>query len=98
MSAQVHYDGADERWTRFNQRHGNRFHFHYTPIHASWLNQVELFFSRVERRVLRNASFSSVQHLTTEVLGYIAHWNARERKPYRWKFRGFPLELAKSAA
>ena len=94
----IHYDGADERWTRFNARHGGRFHFHYTPIHASWLNQVELFFSRVERRVLRNASFTSVQHLTTEVLGYIAHWNARERKPYRWKFRGFPLELVKRAA
>ncbi len=38
----IHLDGAERRWTRFNARHGNRFHFHYTPLHASWVNQIEL--------------------------------------------------------
>lgn len=94
----IHYDGAERRWSEFNERHGGRFVFHYTPLHASWVNQVELFFSRVQKRVLRHGSFASVQELSTEVLGYIDHWNAHERKPYRWTFRGYPLELAKSAA
>lgn len=94
----IHMDGPDKRWTKFNKRHGGRFHFHYTPLHASWLNQVELFFSRVQRRVLRYASFDSAEQMGAEVLSYIGHWNTRERKPYRWKFRGYPIEEARSAA
>lgn len=94
----IHYDGPEKRWTEFNKRHGGRFHFHFTPLHASWVNQVELFFSRVQRRVLRYASFESVGELGEEVLGYIDHWNRHERKPYNWTFRGFPLEMAKLAA
>ena len=94
----IHFDGADDRWTSFNARHGGRFHFHYTPLHASWINQVELFFSRLHRRVLRYGSFDSVEQLGDEVLGYIDHWNRHERKPYRWKFRGYPLEEARPAA
>lgn len=94
----IHYDGPSKRWTEFNQRHGGRFHFHYTPLHASWVNQVELFFARVQRRVLRFASFDSVDQMSTEVMDFIDYWNAHERKPYRWKFRGYPLEEAKQAA
>lgn len=94
----IHCEGPEKRWSAFNERHGGRFHFHYTPLHASWLNQVELFFSRVQRRVLRYASFDSVAHLEAEVLGYIDYWNRIERRPYRWTFRGYPLEEAKLAA
>jgi transposase len=94
----IHFDGAEKRWTKFNERNGGRFHFHYTPLHASWVNQVELFFSRVQKRVLRYGSFDSVQELGDEVLGFIRHWNQNERKPYRWTFRGYPLDLARSAA
>jgi transposase len=93
----IHLDGPEKRWTKFNERHGGRFHFHYTPLHASWVNQVELF-SRIQKRVLRFASFDSVEEMSTEVLGYIAYWNKHERKPYRWTFRGYPLEEARSAA
>lgn len=94
----IHCEGPSKRWTEFNAQHGGRFHFHYTPLHASWMNQVELFFSRVQRRVLRYASFESVNDLADEVLGYIEHWNKHERKPYRWTFRGYPLEEPRSAA
>ena len=94
----IHYDGPSKRWTEFNKKHGERFHFHYTPLHASWVNQVELFFARVQRRVLRYASFDSVEQLSSEVISFIDHWNKHERKPYRWKFRGYPLEEAKQAA
>lgn len=38
----THKDGPTDRWVEFSARHGGRFHFHYTPIHGSWMNQVEL--------------------------------------------------------
>jgi hypothetical protein len=57
-----------------------------------------MFFSRIQRRVLRFASFESVSDLSERVLGYIEYWNKHEHKPYRWKFRGYPLQEVRSAA
>ena len=84
----LHFDGPDERWTRFNAAHGGRFHFVYTPLHASWLNQVEIWFSIIERRVLRHGSFNTAKQLEDAVHGYINHWNQYEAHPFRWTFRG----------
>ena len=78
-----------ERWVRFNTRHGGRFHFHYTPLHASWVNQIEIFFSVLARRSLRRKSFRSTQEPCSHVLAFIARWNERDKKPFRWTFRGF---------
>ncbi len=44
-AAPIHYDGADARWARFNLRHGRRLRFVDTPKYASWMNQVEIWFS-----------------------------------------------------
>jgi transposase len=84
----IHYDGKDARWTEFNRAHDGRFRFVYTPLHASWVNQVEVWFSILERRVLRHGSFADVPHLADVVLGFIRHWNAVESHPFRWTFRG----------
>ena len=51
------------RWEAFNARHGGRFHFVYTPLHASWVNQIEVWFSILARRVLKHASFRSTRTL-----------------------------------
>ena len=88
----IHYDGKDNRWTEFNHRHGGRFHFHYTPIHASWVNQIELWFGIFHRRVLRYGVFDSLEELDKVVLGFIHHWNTDERKPFKWSFKGYPLQ------
>jgi transposase len=72
----------------FNARHGGRFHFVYTPIHASWMNQVEIWFSILQRRVLRHGSFSSPADLNAAVMAFIRRWNDVERRPFRWRFRG----------
>lgn len=88
----IHYDGKDKRWTRFNKRHGGRFHFHYTPIHASWVNQIELLFSILQRRVLRYGEFDSLEELDEVVIGFLEHWNTHECKPFRWTFTGYPLQ------
>lgn len=88
----IHFDGADDRWTKFNQRHGGRFVFHYTPIHASWMNQVELFFGILERLCLRHASFSSKEQLRAAVLAFLDYWNRERAHAFRWTFTGFPLQ------
>lgn len=77
-----------DRWRAFNARHGGRFHFVRTPVHASWTNQIEIWFSVLARRVLRHASFRSVEELAARVEAFIAHWNREERHPFRWTFRG----------
>lgn len=93
----IHFDGKDLRWTCFNARHGDRFHFHYTPIHASWVNQIELWFGILHRRVLKYAVYDSTQELETAVTGFIASWN-RTPHPFEWKFKGYPLQIGEQAA
>ena len=83
----IHGEGKDRRWTRFNRRHGRRFHFVHTPIHASWVNQIEIWFSILHRRVLKHASFEGVPALRFAVLGFIRFWN-RTARPFRWTFTG----------
>ena len=86
------------RWTAFNQRHGGRFHFHYTPVHASWVNEVESWFAILQKRILRYGVFDSVEDLQRRVVGFIAHWNTVCSHPFRRKFKGYPLEARESAA
>lgn len=93
----IHYDGKDRRWTEFNRRHGGRFHFHYTPKHASWVNQVEIFFSILQRRVLRYGVHNSPRELEADVVGFIDLWNRTERHPFRWKFAGYPKPARRAA-
>lgn len=76
------------RWIEFNARHGFRLGFVYTPLHASWVNQIEQWFSVLTRRVLRHASFSSSRALADRILDFIAYWNYAEAHPLRWTFRG----------
>jgi transposase len=77
-----------ERWIKFNERHGNRFHFLYTPKHGSWVNQVELWFSILQRRLIRHGSFKSRTELSRAILGFVTYWNTTEAHPFRWRFRG----------
>ena len=71
----------------------HRIRFVYTPRHCSWLNQVELWFSLLARRVLRRGSFRSQEDLRERVLGFIRHFNAVLAKPYRWTYTGRPLAI-----
>jgi transposase len=83
----THYDGPGKRWTVLNERHGNRIHFVYTPIHASWMNQVEIWFSILEKRVLKHADFVDVEAAAARVTGYIDYWTAHLAHPFRWTWR-----------
>ena len=76
-----------ERWEEFNKRHDGRFEFIHTPIHASWLNQIEIWFGILQARILRHGSFASVEELRASVLGFIDHWLEHEAHPFKWAFR-----------
>ena len=64
--------------------------FHYTPKHASWLNQIEIWFSILTRKLLRRGSFASVNALTARVLAFIDHYN-RTARPFKWTYAGTVL-------
>ncbi|MBU52975.1 MAG: IS630 family transposase, partial [Deltaproteobacteria bacterium] len=60
-----------------------RFHLHFTPTHSSWLNQIELWFSLLQRRQLDRGVYSSVSALEDGVFEYIEHTNDNP-KPFVW--------------
>lgn len=66
---------------------------HNTPTHASWLNQVELFFSIMQRRLIRYGEFDSVDDLGDRIIGFINDYNEAAR-PFRWTYDGRPLRVA----
>lgn len=84
----IHRDGAEERWTKFNARHGGRFQFVHTPLHASWVNQIEIWFSILQRRVLRYGEFRNVDEMAARIEAFIRRWNYDLGHPFRWTFRG----------
>lgn len=70
-----------------------RFEVHYTPKHASWLNQVELVFSILTRRLLRRGEFASRDELVAKIMAWIAEYD-RTAKPFAWTYEGKPLKVA----
>jgi len=69
----------------------HRIRFVYTPKHCSWLNQIELWFSILVRKLLRRASFTSVDDLRARILAFVAYFNRTMAKPFRWTYTGRPL-------
>jgi putative transposase len=82
MASRAAFLGAPER----------RIQFVYLPKHTSWLNQVELWFSILVRRLLRRASFASTDELRAGILAFIAYFN-RTAKPFRWTCTGRVLAI-----
>ncbi len=69
----------------------HRIVFHYTPKHASWMNQIEIWLSILTRKLLRRASFTSINDLTTRVLAFIEYYNQTMAKPFKWTYQGKAL-------
>jgi transposase len=66
----------------------HRIVFHYTPKHASWMNQIEIWFSILVRKLLKRGSFSSLEELELKVLGFIDYYNRTMAKPFKWTYQG----------
>ena len=70
---------------------GHRIVFHFTPKHASWINQIEIWFSILVRKLLRRGNFTSKAHLQQRIEDFIAYFNETMAKPFRWTMNGKPL-------
>ncbi|MCP4210525.1 MAG: transposase [Halieaceae bacterium] len=69
----------------------HRINFHFTPRHASWLNQIEIWFSILVRKLLRRESFTSKADLEAKIEAFIAYFNETMAKPFKWTYQGKPL-------
>jgi hypothetical protein len=65
--------------------------FHYTPTHASWMNQVEIWLSILVRKLLKHGNFTSVADLEAQVLAFIDYYNRTMAKPFAWTYKGKAL-------
>jgi transposase len=68
-----------------------RWSFQFTPTHASWLNQIEIFFSILHRRLLKHGAFTSEADLAEQMLAFIETYN-QTAKPFKWTYTGKVLE------
>lgn len=66
--------------------------FHFTPKHCSWLNQVEIWFSILVRKLLRRANFTSIAQLKNRILEFIDYFNRTMAKPFKWTYQGKALK------
>jgi transposase len=71
----------------------HRIVFHYTPKHASWLNQVEIWLSILVRKLLKRGNFRSVAELKAKVIAFIEYYNATMAKPFKWTYKGKALTI-----
>jgi hypothetical protein len=69
----------------------HRIVFHYTPKHASWMNQVEIWFSILVRKVLKRGNFTSIEDLKAKVLAFIDYYQRTMAKPFKWTYKGKAL-------
>lgn len=77
----------------FLQDPTHRIRFVYTPKHTSWLNQIELWFSILARRLLKRGNFTSVEDLSQQILLFIEYFNRTMAKPFKWTYKGRPLKV-----
>ena len=85
LSIHTHRNVGD--WLATQQ---GRVWLEFLPLHASWLNQIELWFSILERQCLKRASLKTYAAMASRLYAFSHHWN-RTASPFRWTFKGYPL-------
>ena len=65
--------------------------FHYTPKHASWMNQIEIWFGILARKVVKRGHFCSKEELRDKLMAFIGYFNTTMAKPFKWTYQGKPL-------
>lgn len=82
---------SQESREAFLSQGGKKVVFHYTPRHASWLNQIEVWFGILVKKVIRRGNFRSKEDLRDKLLAFIEYFNATMAAPFRWTYKGKPL-------
>lgn len=77
--------------SEFLRDHSHRLVIHFTPKHCSWLNQIEIWFSILVRKLLRRSSFNSKAQLKSRILEFVDYFNHTMAKPFKWTYKGKPL-------
>jgi transposase len=87
----VHHGKEVQKWLKRDPR----FHFPFTPTHCSWMNQVEQWFSILQRTRFRVAAFASKANLQEKIMQYIAEWN-QHAHPFNWSTKSVAKVMAKA--
>lgn len=70
----------------------HRIRFVYTPKHASWLNQIEIWFGILTKRLLKRTSTQSIEELKNKILEFIEYFNTTMARAFKWTYKGRPLK------
>lgn len=81
-----------ESRAEFLHREDHRIRIVYTPKHCSWMNQIEIWFGIINRRLLKRKSYRSVEELKESILRFIEQYNITA-KPFKWTYKGIPLTV-----
>ncbi len=75
----------------FLSTNNRRIVFHYTPKHASWMNQIEIWFGILMKKVIKRGNFLSQLDLKNKVMAFIDYFNQTMAKPFKWTYQGKAL-------
>ena len=76
----------------FLHQKDHRIRIVYTPKYCSWMNQIEIWFGMINRRLLKRKSYQSIEELKESILRFIEQYNIMA-KPFRWTYKGIPLTV-----
>lgn len=77
---------------KFLEEKDKKIIFHYTPKHASWMNQIEIWFGILMKKAIRRGNFSSKEELKKKILDFIDYFNETMAKPFKWTYQGKVLK------
>jgi transposase len=83
---------TQESRARFLSDPTHRIRFCYTPKHASWMNQIEIWFGILARKVIRRGNFASLSDLQHKLEAFVDYFNRTMAKPFKWTYQGKPLQ------
>lgn len=77
---------------KFLEEKDKKIIFHYTPKHASWMNQIEIWFGILMKKAIRRGSFGSKKELKKKILDFMDYFNETMAKPFKWTYQGKVLK------
>jgi hypothetical protein len=76
----------------------HRIRFVYLPKHSSWLNQIEIVFGIIHRKLLRGGNFTSVADLQAQLREFMGYYNTTMAHPFAWTYTGKPVQKKRRAS